>query len=616
MEIFSPISKYKNMNFSKTASTNFYTKSTKFYSSRNNQKSLSNVFGSSTESLKSFKNFSPSISINKELKGSIILYPNLKKSLFNFRRNKSTIFIKNYLRYNNFYRKTMHKKFKSNINLYSNKNLNIDDTPIILFDRKENKNKINERCINEKKFYSSPNTSRKKNYFTKIYCDKVKNTPYHLMRGEYVNDIEKVFKGNYILSTQKNKYQDLVDIIRYKIDAINNYCFHIKENKKILEKFCRERNKYLKYLHEVIAREQDILYILYGKKDILLIEIKSIYHKIEEKKKIIKQFIGYKLLINSLFNNDQKILSDPNILFDKLISLEKTNLDLIKIYNKGRDKIVELKKELTQLTNKYNSDHKSLDLSIKSEENEVKRLKEIYYSLKRSKDSLTHDNKKNSFWNKIISEKKNKINELTDIEIAELETIIDEAKFDKLFKKFPLHFTCVSYYISNILKYIKNNAPEFFKFNENNITETTFLTNYELDKILNISYNHKNLFLINENILIMLFILEKSVISILSKFIDYNKNQDLSNFIKKKTKEREIKRKLKNISQKDQIKQDFRNTILDKLKQKHNKIIIKHTRFFSNPPPFIIKMNKKKNNKKIYSQTEKMLSKYNTLDDL
>ena len=136
--------------------------------------------------------------------------------------------------------------------------------------------------------------------------------------------------------------------------------------------------KYLKYLHEVITREQDILYILYGKKDILLIEIKSIYHKIEEKKKIIKQFIGYKLLINSLFNNDQKILSDPNILFDKLISLEKTNLDLIKIYNKGRDKIVELKKELTQLTNKYNSDHKSLDLSIKSEENEVKRLKEIY----------------------------------------------------------------------------------------------------------------------------------------------------------------------------------------------------------------------------------------------
>ena len=101
------------------------------------------------------------------------------------------------------------------------------------------------------------------------------------MRGEYVNDIEKVFKGNYILSTQKNKYQDLVDIIRYKIDAINNYCFHIKENKKILEKFCRERNKYLKYLHEVIAREQDILYILYGKKDILLIEIKSIYRKIE-----------------------------------------------------------------------------------------------------------------------------------------------------------------------------------------------------------------------------------------------------------------------------------------------------------------------------------------------
>ena len=615
MELFSPQSRYKNMNFSKTASTNFYTKSTKFYSSRNNQKSLSNVFGSSTESLKTFKNFSPSSSLNKEFKETIILYPHLKKSLFNFRRNKSSAFIKNYKRYNNFYRKTIHNKFKSNINLYSNKNLNIDDTPIILFDRKDNKNKINERFDGEKKVYSSPNTSRKSN-FTKMYCDKVKNTPYHLMRGEYANDIEKVLKGKYILLTQRNKYQDLTDIIRYKIDAINNYCYHIKENKKILEKFCRERNKYLKHLYEVIAKEQDILYILYGKKDILLIEIKSIYHKIEEKKKIIKQYAGYKLLINSFFNNDQQILSDPNILFEKILSLEKNNLELLKKYNEERDKIVELKKELTQLTNKYNSDHKSLDLSIKSEENELKRLKEIYFSLKRSKDSLYHYNKKSSFWNRIISEKKNKINELTDIEVAELETIIDEAKFDKLFKKFPLHFTCVSYYISNIIKFIKTNAPEFFKFNDNCVTDTTFVTNYEFDKILNMSYNHKNLFLINENILIMLFRLEKSVISILSKISDYQKNEELSIFIKKKIKEREIKRKLINISQKDQIKQDFRNIILEKLKQKHNRIIIKHKRYFSNPPPFIININKNKNNKKKNSQTEKMLTKYNTLDNL
>ena len=130
------------------------------------------------------------------------------------------------------------------------------------------------------------------------------------------------------------------------------------------------------------------------------------------------------------------------------------------------------------------------------------------------------------------------------------------------------------------------------------------------------SYNHKNLFLINENILIMLFRLEKMVISILSKINDYHKNEELSNFIKKKIKEIEIKRKLKNISQKDQIKQDFRNIILDKLKQKHNRIIIKHKRFFSNPPPFIININKNKNHKKLNSQTEKMLTKYNILDNL
>ena len=126
--------------------------------------------------------------------------------------------------------------------------------------------------------------------------------------------------------------------------------------------------------------------------------------------------------------------------------LERNNLELIKKYNKKKAVIFELQKELGKLTDRYNKNHKSLDISIKNEEIEVQRLKEIYFSLKSSKDLLEDDIKKHSFWNRLIAEKKSKINELSSIEVAELETIIDEAKFDKLFKKFPLHFTCVSYY--------------------------------------------------------------------------------------------------------------------------------------------------------------------------
>ena len=518
MKVFSPKLRFKSMNFSRTTSTNFLTKSTKFFNTSRNQKSFSNGFGSSFESIKTFKNFSPSYSVYKE---SLILFPDLKKNLLRYQRNKSSAFIKKINRYDNFYRKTMHNKFKSNINLYSNKKfISTEEIPMIIYDRKKEQNKERFENVKEKESFTTPNSSR--GNITKMYCDKKSISPYHLVRGEYVNDIEKVLRGNLILLTQRNKLQDFLDIEKYKIDAINNYCYHIEKNKELLEKFYKDRNKYIKHLHGIISREQDILNILYGKKDILLIEIKSIHNKIEETKKILKQYEGYKLLINSIFNNDNVILSDPNILFDKVLYLERNNLELIKKYNK----------------------------------------------------------KKHSFWNRLLAEKKSKINELSSIEVAELETIIDEAKFDKLFKKFPLHFTCVSYYISNILKIIKNRAPEFFAFKDNSFVDKTFLTLRNLERIMTMNYNQNNLFNINDNILIMLFILEKSVEKLLKQINSYHQNLDLSKFIKKKLKEKEVHRKLRNISHKDNIKQEFRSSILNKLTEKQNKFIFRNRRIF------------------------------------
>ena len=611
MKVFSPKLRFKSMNFSRTTSTNFLTKSTKFFNTSRNQKSISNGFGSSFESIKTFKNFSPSYSVYKE---SLILYPDLKKNLLRYQRNKSSAFIKKINRYDNFYRKTMHNKFKSNINLYSNKQfISTEEIPMIIYDRKKEQNKERFENVKEKESFTTPNSSR--GNITKMYCDKKSISPYHLVRGEYVNDIEKVLRGNLILLTQRNKLQDFLDIEKYKIDAINNYCYHIEKNKELLEKFYKDRNKYIKHLHGIISREQDILNILYGKKDILLIEIKSIHNKIEETKKILKQYEGYKLLINSIFNNDNVILSDPNILFDKVLYLERNNLELIKKYNKKKAVIFELQKELGKLTDRYNKNHKSLDISIKNEEIEVQRLKEIYFSLKSSKDLLEDDIKKHSFWNRLLAEKKSKINELSSIEVAELETIIDEAKFDKLFKKFPLHFTCVSYYISNILKIIKNRAPEFFAFKDNSFVDKTFLTLRNLERIMTMNYNQNNLFNINDNILIMLFILEKSVEKLLKQINSYHQNLELSKFIKKKLKEKEIHRKLRNISHKDNIKQEFRNSILNKLTEKQNKFVFRNKRIFSNSPPFI-KIIHKYDKKKNQIKKEDINSKYNTLENL
>ena len=79
MKVFSPKLRFKSMNFSRTTSTNFLTKSTKFFNTSRNQKSISNGFGSSFESIKTFKNFSPSIKKNYSKRQSINLN-NIKKT--------------------------------------------------------------------------------------------------------------------------------------------------------------------------------------------------------------------------------------------------------------------------------------------------------------------------------------------------------------------------------------------------------------------------------------------------------------------------------------------------------------------------------------------------------
>ncbi len=180
-------------------------------------------------------------------------------------------------------------------------------------------------------------------------------------------------------------------------------------------------------------------------------------------------------------------------------------------------------------------------------------------------------------------------------------------KYNKIFQKFPLHFTCVSYFISSLLKFIKKNSPEFFVLND----DTKIIGLNELMEILEMKYNKDNLNSIYQNILIMLFILEKSIQKILNKFNYYNKNPETSNFIKKQLKKREEERKLANISEKDNIKEEFRNKILYKIIKKQNKIIFRNRLVYSKSPPIIYNNRCKKNIKK-----NKIYNKFSILEDI
>ena len=598
--IYLPKTRFNNMSFCKKSSLNIFTKSM-HNSSRNIQSEITNAFPTSTETVRT-KNFLPSYSSNKDTKN---FSNELKITPSNTIRNKSFAFSKKLSQYDDYYRNIMHNKFKTNLKLNSyNKNLT-EETPIILYNRKKGRNKFIENSENETKYYTSMNSLRKNS--KKIYLDKNKITPHHFVREEYINNIQKLFKGNYIFLTQKNKYKNLIDIEKYKIESVNNYSYQIQENKKLLENYIISKDKYIKHLQNIVLKEQDKLNLLLHQKDQLLIEIKQIYNKIEEKKKIINRYDGYKNLICSIFKNNQEILKNPNLISYRIKYLESNILELLKKNNNQKERIWELKKELKQYTNSYTKNYKNCDINIKKNEIEIKQLKEKNQSLLKEKNRLENDIKKNSLWIREKSNKINRINELSLIEVIELETIIDEAKYNKLIKQFPLHFTCVSHFISSLLKFIKKNTPEFFIIND----DTTLINLNELMIILDMKYNIANLNSIYNNILIMLFILEKSIQKILNQFNYYNKNPETSNFIKKQLKEIEEERKLTKISQKDNIKQEFRNKILYKMIKKQNKAILKNRLVYSKSPP-IINNNRCKNKIKKTS----IYNKYNILDDI
>ena len=588
------------MSFCKQSSSNVFTKSM-HNSSRNIQSEITNAFPTSTETVRT-KNFLPSYSSNKDTKN----YSNeLKITPSMTKRNKSFAFSKKLSQYDDYYRKIMHNKFKTNIKVYSYNKDNREETPIIFYNRKTGKNKFIENTEDERKYYISMNSLRKNR--KKIYLDKTKITPHHCVREEYINNIQKLFKENYIFLTQKNKYQNLKDVKRYKIESVNNYSYQIKENKKLLEIYSSSNDKYIKHLQNSVLKEQDKLEIILNQKEQLLIEIKEIYNKIEEKKRIISGYDGYKNLIASIFKNNQEILKDPNLISYRLKYLERNILELLKKNNNQKERIWELQKELKEYTNLYNKNNKNCDIILKNNEITIKRLKDINQSLLKEKNNLQNDIKKHSLWKREKIDKFNKINELSLIEVIEFEKIIDEAKYNKIFQKFPLHFTCVSYFISSLLKFIKKNSPEFFVLND----DTKIIGLNELMEILEMKYNKDNLNSIYQNILIMLFILEKSIQKILNKFNYYNKNPETSNFIKKQLKKREEERKLANISEKDNIKEEFRNKILYKIIKKQNKIIFRNRLVYSKSPPIIYNNRCKKNIKK-----NKIYNKFSILEDI
>ena len=417
--IYLPKKRFNNMSFCKQSSSNVFTKSM-HNSSRNIQSEITNAFPTSTETVRT-KNFLPSYSSNKDTKN----YSNeLKITPSMTKRNKSFAFSKKLSQYDDYYRKIMHNKFKTNIKVYSYNKDNREETPIIFYNRKTGKNKFIENTEDERKYYISMNSLRKNR--KKIYLDKTKITPHHCVREEYINNIQKLFKENYIFLTQKNKYQNLKDVKRYKIESVNNYSYQIKENKKLLEIYSSSNDKYIKHLQNTVLKEQDKLEIILNQKEQLLIEIKEIYNKIEEKKRIISGYDGYKNLIASIFKNNQEILKDPNLISYRLKYLERNILELLKKNNNQKERIWELQKELKEYTNLYNKNNKNCDIILKNNEITIKRLKDINQSLLKEKNNLQNDIKKHSPREK--TDKFNKINELSLIEVIEFETIIDEAK--------------------------------------------------------------------------------------------------------------------------------------------------------------------------------------------
>ena len=510
-----------------------------------NHDSISTPYLSLSPSIKMTETFNLPSKYNIKKK-----YKVLTKNFNNFRRTKSNLIKINKTEYENYHKKLLQKKIKTNSN--------IGKSHFFITLSQEN-NTISE--INNIKTYSNPptlNEKYKKRQFFNLTKKRNNNQP--LTPRELSNDVIELFKKRVISNVLKKKKRNSIEEYNNKSERMDMKIFQLKVGNNLIDSFMQTNKDLLKFSRNEKEKEENKLDDIIIQKENLVDEITKISENIEKKQNILNFYKSIEDINKKFFGNSMEFITNPNFIDDKIKEMTNININLLEILNDKKSSLFRIKNKLKNLEIEINKDS-IFEEKIKIKKNHLNELKSKNIFLLKKKEYYLKEKKNLNKQDKKIIYNFNTLN------MKRMLKINREIHYnDMIYNSIPN--STLAKVLSDMIKNIRNSSPNFFIIPRR-------MRNSDVDYILNLKYNEKNQDEINKNIITMIIILERSWESLfiqLKKDVFIPKNE---NFVRNKLHSIEKNKQNENIKNYNLISNEIRENMIQSIVKKDNKIILK-----------------------------------------
>ncbi len=477
-------------------------------------------------------------------------YKELTRNLINFRRTKSNLINVNKTEYENFHKKLLEKKIKTNSN--------IGKSRFFITLSQENNTLSETNNINT---YSNPpelNVKYKKRQFFNL-TKKIKNNQ-PLTPRELSNDVKEFFKKRVISNVLKKRKRNSIEELNNKSERINMRIFQLKLGNNLMDSFMQTNKDLLKFSRNEKEKEENKLDDIIIQKETLIDEIKKISETIEKKKNILNFYKSIADINKKFFGNTMEFITNPNFIDEKINERTNININLLNVLNDKKSSLFSIKNKLKNLEIVINQES-IFEEKIKIKKNHLNDLKSKNFLLLKKKEYYLKERKNKNKQDKKIIFNFNTLN------MKRMLKINREIHYNNMiYNSFPN--STLAKVLSDMIKNIRNVSPNLFIL-------PSGMRNYEVDYILNLKYNDKNKEEINKNIITMIIILERIWESL---FIELKKDlliPENANFIRQELHSIDKIKQNKNIKNYHLISNEIRENMIQSIIKKENKIILK-----------------------------------------
>ena len=279
-------------------------------------------------------------------------YRILTRNLNNFRRTKSHL-INNKTEYQNFHKKILENKYKSN-------SIGSD---ILITISNENKELVN--FNNNIKTFSDEIIKEKSNKRYFFNLSKKTNIDNVYSSKEICNDIKEIYKNKIILNVQKRKREHSLEEYQNKSERLNMRLFQLKVSNNLINSYMKTNKSLLNFSTKQKEIEETKLKEILIEKDILLEEIRKITEQLLKLEITKKFYLSLEELNIKYCGNSKDWITNNNFIKEAINKNTNNNLKLL-------EKLTDIKNELYKLKNIWDDLKKKEKKRIIENEEELK----------------------------------------------------------------------------------------------------------------------------------------------------------------------------------------------------------------------------------------------------